>query len=113
MTFDSLVWVLPALSTYLSENLLCLFYGIDLLATKYAFFASYHDLLTDIAEAFGVWVALTVLVLSGLVLLVSIQSIASNSLARLASSNSTTNVLAGTTAYKYWSKFIKNSRNGL
>jgi hypothetical protein len=39
---------------YVSDNLTCLFYGAESLATKYAFFASYHDLLADIAEAFGV-----------------------------------------------------------
>ena len=40
--------------SYLVENLSCLFYGLDLFATRYAFFASYHDLLADIAEAFGI-----------------------------------------------------------
>lgn len=58
---------------YISENLLCLFYGIDVLATRYAFFASYHDLLVDIAESFGVWVALLTLVISSTTVLVCIQ----------------------------------------
>ena len=59
--------------SYLNENLSCLFYGLDLLATRYAFFASYHDLLADIAEAFGIYVALVVLVLSALTVLIAIQ----------------------------------------
>lgn len=59
--------------SYLNENLSCLFYGTDVLVTRYAFFASYHDLLADISEAFGVWVALLVLVVSSLTVLVSIQ----------------------------------------
>ena len=59
--------------SYLNENLSCLFYGVDVLATRYAFFASYHDLLADIAEAFGIWVALMVLVVSSLTVLIAIQ----------------------------------------
>lgn len=40
--------------SYFTENLTCLFYGFELLATRFAFFASYYDLLADLAEAFGV-----------------------------------------------------------
>lgn len=62
---------------YLNENLSCLFYGVDVLATRYAFFASYHDLLADVSEAFGVWVALLVLVTSSLAVLVVAQQTSS------------------------------------
>jgi len=62
-------------SNFLSENLLCLFYGLDILAAKYSFFAAYHELLTDIAEVFGSFVALSVLILSGLAVLVFVQQI--------------------------------------
>ena len=58
---------------YLNENLTCLFYGLDVLSTKYALFASYQDLLADVAEAFGIWVALMILVVSALTVLVVVQ----------------------------------------
>lgn len=60
---------------FLSENLLCLFYGLDVLADKYSFFAAYHELLTDIAEVFGSFVALSVLILSGIAVLVFVQQV--------------------------------------
>jgi len=60
---------------FLSENLLCLFYGLEVLAAKYSFFAAYHELLTDIAEVFGSFVALAILILSGLAVLVFVQQV--------------------------------------
>lgn len=63
---------------YLGENLSCLFYAVDALAAKYAFFASYHDLLADIAEAFGIWVALLVLVGSSLATSAAVQQVATS-----------------------------------
>jgi len=65
------------------ENVSCLFYGFDLLATKYMLFASYLDLITDISEAFGVWVALLVLVLSAVTSMLIIQQVITFSLSSL------------------------------
>jgi hypothetical protein len=58
---------------YLIENLSCMLYGADVLVTRCAFFTSYHDLLTDISEAFGVWVVILVLTVSSLTVLITIQ----------------------------------------
>ena len=65
--------MLAHITKYLDDNLLCLFYGIDLLATKYAIFACYHDLLSEIGDLFGVYTALAVLTLSAVLLLALIQ----------------------------------------
>ncbi len=65
--------MLKHIMAYIDDNLLCLFYGIELLATKYAIFASYHDLLSDIADSYGVYTALVVLTISGTLLLVIVQ----------------------------------------
>ena len=95
--------------SYLSENLSCLFYGFDVLATRYAFFASYHDLLADIAEAFGIWVALMVLVISSLTVLVAIQQTTSFAWESSKVNNNKTTSTANLTSYKSFTKF--NSKN--
>ena len=58
---------------YLQENFTCLLYGLDILLTKYLFLISYYDLLVDISEGFGVWIALLILILASLTLLITIQ----------------------------------------
>ena len=58
---------------YIDDNLLCLFYGVEVLAEKYAIFASYYDLLSDIADSYGIYTALAVLTISGTLLLVVVQ----------------------------------------
>jgi hypothetical protein len=98
---------------YLNENLSCLFYGVDVLATRYAFFASYHDLLADISEAFGVWVALLVLVVSSLTVLVSIQQTTSFSWESTKSNTTETNSSSNLTAYRTFTKFISKNKSNL
>jgi hypothetical protein len=39
---------------YLSENLSCLYYGFELINARLVFVASYSDLVSDLAESFGV-----------------------------------------------------------
>ena len=99
--------------SYLNENLSCLFYGADVLATRYAFFASYHDLLADISEAFGVWVALLVLVVSSLTVLVSIQQ--TTSFSWESAKPATTGIRSNTnlTTYQTFTKFISKGKSGL
>ena len=50
----SISYLISHTTAYVSENLTCLFYGLEILATRSAFFASYYDLVSDLAEAFGV-----------------------------------------------------------
>jgi len=79
-----MVWLTSShLINYLIENVYCLFYGFDLLASKYMLFASYLDLITDISEAFGVWVALLVLVLSAITSMLVVQQVITYSLSSL------------------------------
>lgn len=98
---------------YLNENLSCLFYGADVLATRYAFFASYHDLLADISEAFGVWVALLVLVVSSLTVLVTIQQ--TTSFAWESSKLISTGVKTNTNLVSYmtFTKFTSKNKSDL
>ena len=49
---------------YLADNLSCLSYAGDVVVSKYLIYTSYYDLLVDISEGFGVWVAITVLILA-------------------------------------------------
>lgn len=98
---------------YLNENLSCLFYGVDVLATRYAFFASYHDLLADISEAFGVWVALLVLVVSSLTVLVSIQQTTSFSWESSKSANTEVKSNTRLTIYKTFTKFTSKNKSDL
>lgn len=99
--------------SYLNENLSCLFYGADVLATRYAFFASYHDLLADIAEAFGVWVALLVLVVSSLTVLVSIQQTTSFSWESTKSALTGVKSNSNLTIYKTFTKFTSKGKSNL
>lgn len=98
---------------YLNENLSCLFYGADVLATRYAFFASYHDLLADISEAFGVWVALLVLVVSSLTVLVSIQQTTSFTWESNKSANTGVKSNTNLTTYRTFTKFTSKGKSDL
>lgn len=95
--------------SYLNENLSCLFYGFDVLATKYAFFASYHDLLADVAEAFGIWVALMILVVSALTVLIVVQQTTSFAWESSKSNSTKTVATSNLVSYKSFTKF--NSKN--
>lgn len=99
--------------SYLNDNLTCLFYGVDVLATRYAFFASYHDLLADIAEAFGIWVALLILVVSSLTVLVSIQQTTTFSWESNKSSTVEVNSNAKLMTYKTFTKFLTKNKTNL
>lgn len=61
--FDSITQF-PAL--YLSENLTCMSYGLDLLVQELSLLVSYTSLLLDISEIFGVWLVVSVLLLLAL-----------------------------------------------
>ena len=63
---------------YIYENVSCLLYGIEILPEQTAYFSSYFMLVKDIAEAYGSWIALTILILSALLIMVSIQQVLEN-----------------------------------
>lgn len=93
--------------SYLTENLYCLAYGFDLIASKYMLFASYLDLITDISEAFGVWVALLVLILSAITAMVVIQQTITYSFNSLTKSvPNSFNKSVGLVEYRYFLNFI-------
>ena len=73
MLFFDVSLLLDYTLQYSLSNFSCLFYGLDTLSMKYLFFAGYYDLLVDISEGFGIWIALLVLTTSSLTLTVSIQ----------------------------------------
>lgn len=52
--------------TYITENLSCLSYGIEVFIYKYLINFACYDLLVDISESFGVWTVLFVLLTSSL-----------------------------------------------
>ena len=54
------------LLSYLTDNLTCLFYILDLVIEQCNWLTSYTNLLLDISEIFGAWVVLSVLLLSTL-----------------------------------------------
>jgi len=104
-----MLWLTSShLINYLMENVYCLFYGFDLLATKYMLFASYLDLITDISEAFGVWVALIVLILSAVTSMLIIQQVVTFSVSSLKRSvNSTqTNQSVNLSNHRYFFNFF-------
>lgn len=72
---NALYQSINSLFTYLDTNVSCLLYGAQLTASKSLLFASYFDLLVDLAEAFGVWTVLSILILTALTALVVIQQI--------------------------------------
>lgn len=61
--FDSITQF-PTL--YLSENLTCMSYGLDLLIQELSLLVSYTSLLLDISEIFGVWLVVSILLLLAL-----------------------------------------------
>ena len=50
--------------TYVWDNVSCLTYSIELLATNISYIMSYNDLLVDISESFAIWVVVLVLISS-------------------------------------------------
>jgi hypothetical protein len=99
--------------SYLTENLSCVFYGVDVLATRYAFFASYHDLLTDISEAFGVWVAILVLATSALTVLASIQQTLTSTWESSTSDKTQTTTSSLLVTYKTFTLLFSKNRSNL
>lgn len=92
---------------YISENLTCLFFGFDLLFKNSIVMASYYDLITDVAEGFGVWIALLILILPSLTLLVVVQqlgTIVSSFGINLAKNK--LNKISNTNAYKNFLKIV-------
>ena len=100
---------------YIEENLYCLFYGIELLATRYSFFASYFDLLADLSEAFGVWIALLVLMTSTITAMAVIQQVTTSSkdVFKLNVSSSNLKATNNFVQYKYFLNFIATKNNKL
>lgn len=52
------------LLSYLTDNLSCLFYPLDLVTEQCSWLISYTNLLLDISEIFGAWVVLSMLLIS-------------------------------------------------
>ena len=103
LSFDFLL-LLDWTNQYFLDNSLCLFYGLDVLNNKYLIFSGYYDLLSDISESFGVWIALLVLTTSALTLSVFIQQ--SNNYAVLKIKNVVKSNSAMFVTYRSFLKYV-------
>jgi hypothetical protein len=66
-------------SQYITDNFLCLLYGLDFILSRSMFLISYFDLLADISEVFGVWITISILAISVITTMVTIQEITTTS----------------------------------
>ena len=85
------------------DNLNCLFYYLELLFRTSAYLMSYSDLLVDIAESFGVWVTVIVLLSSYVSTLVIVHHVSGYTNFQLKSSNNLPNLTGYRLLNKYFS----------
>ena len=76
---------------YSIDNLLCLLYGFEFMLSKSMFLFSYFDLLADISEVFGVWITISILALSIITTMTTIQEITTTSKTLIDSNSSLLN----------------------
>ena len=87
---------------YIIDNLNCLFFYLELLFRTSLYLMSYNDLLVDIAESFGVWVTVIVLLSSYVSTLVIIHHVSGYSSIHLKSSNNLPNLISYKLLKKYF-----------
>ena len=90
------------LYTYITDNLNCIFYYFELLFQTSLYLMSYNDLLVDIAESFGVWVTVIVLLSSYVSTLVIIHHVSGYALSHVKFPNT----LPNSTSYKLLKKYF-------
>ena len=71
--FSAFITTFSHTLNYIIENLSCLSYGFEIFLHKYLINFACYDLLVDIAESFGIWVVLFVLVAAALLVSVTIH----------------------------------------
>ena len=82
---------------YVLDTLSCLMYTVELISVNLSYILSYNDLLVDIAESFGVWVTVLVLLSSHITVLSIIHNSTNNS--------SLKNKLPSSRTYNYFLKY--------
>lgn len=87
---------------YIMDNLNCLFFYLELLLRTSLYLMSYNDLLVDIAESFGIWVTVVILLSSYVSTLVIIHHVSGYSALQLKSSNNLPNL----TSYRLLKKYF-------
>ena len=63
--------------SYLTDNVSCLLYLLDLITQQCNWLTSYTNFLLDISEIFGAWLALSILLLSVITVLSYVHSVSS------------------------------------
>lgn len=63
--------------TYLSDNMSCLLYMLDLFTQQTNWLTSYSNFLLDISEIFGAWLAVSILLLSVITVVSYLHSVSS------------------------------------
>lgn len=98
-------------TTYISDNLSCLLYILDLVTQQCNWLTSYTNFLLDISEIFGAWLSVSVLLLSAITVLSYIHSVSSFVWDKSKSKfvNTQTNLVS----YRNIKNIIKNKNNFL